>query len=261
MDERNNIMPKRIIQGTFEYYAALASFLVVSFAVVFFVSQFVLQYAFRITNTNEAILTRYFEQQILTTIIISATILSTLFLIPTAIGIFMTIKKRTKLLNKNIILIPTIGMIIGSMLMVIIQTMNYYTVFILAPDFVNGSSFTRAVALNNYISYNRIVNILSIIVYVLMYGAGAFGFSYFILGMPAFNDTTAWIGIFCGVLSLGQIGIVLPNTAASFLTLAANVGSIMFYFWIYSIGNFIYQKELAKMKGELDEEIEENLLF
>jgi len=171
-------------------------------------------------------------------------------LFPAFLGIFFFLREEIGGKIKPLLFFPLIATIIGALLVVGLYSLKFYLIFSVATNYMAATN--KEPILNYFLSLTRISDILSVIVYILVYTLGAGMTSILTIKTNAVKPNISWLGILTGVLALGKIGYFLENTAGYVLSFAASLGAIMYFIWlIYYFTLLInYRKEMQLFKEE-----------
>ena len=222
---------------------------VVLCSILTIILSYILSYRYQLTSYEEVLISFATNRWIH-----SAETMINLFmgvtLFPAFLGIFFFLREEIGGKSKPLLFFPLIATIIGALLVVGLYSLKFYLIFSVATNYMAATN--KEPILNYFLSLTRISDILSVIVYILVYTLGAGMTSILTIKTNAVKPNISWLGILTGVLALGKIGYFLENTAGYVLSFAASLGAIMYFIWlIYYFTLLInYRKEMQLFKEE-----------
>ncbi|HUT80264.1 MAG TPA: hypothetical protein VMZ29_03600 [Candidatus Bathyarchaeia archaeon] len=227
---------------------------IISCAIVFLCSvttiiiSFILTYKYQ-WQTYEEVIAGFTDYLFIHTMDTTFNLIMGVFILPASITIFLYLRKN--IIDKKsryLVLIPLIASIIGSGFVIGIYSIKYYILYNVVPAY-NASSDPSAI-FNQFLSLIQLTNILSLIAFLLVYtlGAGIFGFISF--RSAGIKSNVSWLAMASGVLALAKIGYFLENTAGAVFSLAAQMGSILYFFWLVGF-IFVFRENIKEIKNEM----------
>lgn len=162
-------------------------------------------------------------------------ILSGVFIIPAAIGFLFFLRTKIDERKQKILILPTITFILGSGLLIALYAIKINIIYELAPNFVAAIEPEKTVLLNQFNKLDLITDIIQAIAYIFIYTLGAGTCGLLIVKIEELKGTLGWTAISSGVFALFVFGLFLDGTFGVILQLGAQIGSIMFFFWLISM--------------------------
>ncbi|MBN1328288.1 MAG: hypothetical protein JXA54_02330 [Candidatus Heimdallarchaeota archaeon] len=227
---------------------------IISCAIVFLCSittiiiSFILTYKYQWETYEEAI-AGFTDYLFIHTVDTTFNLIMGIFIIPASIFIFLYL--RNNIFDKKfkyILLIPLISSLIGSGFVIGIYSIKYYILYDIVPAY-NIASDPTAI-FNQFLNLIQITNILSLVAFILIYtlGAGLFGFISF--RTAVIKGNVSWLAMASGILALGKIAFFLENTAGAVFSLVAQMGSILYFFWIASF-IIVFKENIKEVKDQM----------
>jgi len=227
---------------------------IISCAIVFLCSvttiviSFILTYKYQWETYEEAI-AGFTDYLSIHTIDTTFNMVMGVFIIPTSITIFLFLRKNLfSKKNKNLLLIPLLSSIIGSGFVIGIYSIKYYILYYIVPAYNAASDPT--VIFNQFLEVIQLTNILSLVAFILIYTLGAGLFGLISLKSTLMKNNVSWMAIASAVLALAKIGFFVENTAGAVFSLLAQMGSILYFFWLAGF-IFIFKENIKEIKTEI----------
>jgi len=162
-------------------------------------------------------------------------ILSGIFIIPTAIGFLFFLRTKIDERKQKILILPTITFILGSGLLIALYAIKINIIYELAPSFVAAIEPEKTQLLTQFNELNLITDIIQAIAYVFIYTLGAGTYGLLIVKIEELRGTLGWTAISSAIFALLVFGLFVDSTFGVILQLGAQIGSIMFFFWLISM--------------------------
>ncbi len=162
-------------------------------------------------------------------------IMSGVFIIPAAIGFLFFLRSKIDERKQKILILPTITFILGSGLLIALYIIKIKIIFELAPSFVAAIEPEKTQLLTQFNELNLIIDIIQSIAYIFVYTLGAGTYGLLIVKIDELKGTLGWTAISSGIFALLVFGLFIDGTFGVILQLGAQIGSIMFFFWLISM--------------------------
>lgn len=176
-------------------------------------------------------------------------ILGGAFVIPASIGFLFFLKIKIDERKRKILILPTITLILGSVLLIALYSIKINIIYELAPSFVAAIEPEKTQILTQFNDLNLVTDILQSIAYVFIYTLGAGTYGLLTIKIVELKGTIGWSAITSGVFALGVFGIFIDGTFGAILHFGAQIGAIMFFFWLISMAYAIlFLKREAKKR-------------
>ena len=179
--------------------------------------------------------------------------LSGVFTIPVSISFFLFMRERLSPTKVKILFASSIAMFLGSCLLIVLYSFKISIVSDIAPNYVAAVEPEKTDILNRYEDLTLTTNIIQVIVYILIYTLGAGVYGLFTTQIEELKGTIGWTGLASGIFALGVIGLFIDGTFGSVFNFGAQIGSIMFFFWLVSMAYaifFLYKEGKKDIENE-----------
>ncbi|MFW9923381.1 MAG: hypothetical protein ACFFDW_08880 [Candidatus Thorarchaeota archaeon] len=207
------------------------------------------------TPIAEDVLTVFYNNSILGHFTYIFVILIGITVIPASIGVFIFLREKIPN-NKNLLFIPLVFHLIGAITIIISYMWELIVIKNLAAEFISAVEPEKSEIIAQYSEISFIFNVLSVVSYIFLFGLGTGIFGYFSLKVNLNKTTMNWLAFVGAFLALFRFGIFLKSSFGQILVLGAQIGSILFLFWLGNICYFIIRDILKPVEKTI--EIEAN---
>ena len=203
----------------------------------------------------------FFDPRIFGFIIaIASSFLSGVFLLATAIGLFVFLRRKIEPQRIKLALIPFLGILLGSLVMISIAIISVYLVYYLAPTYVNCDLWLKSYFLERATKLVLVSDILSVVMFLITFTVGAGSFGVLLYNKKIINDAFVWTALASGILSIAKIGYFATGNAGVVFMFLASIGSIMFYFFICEMIYVIFKDHNEENNPKVKKSIDASLL-